>query len=63
MFYNISEEMKALRIILFIGGLAMMVWGATDYFSGIPEVASQGIPKSLIGLLAVFAAIFTKNSR
>lgn len=60
-----SEEikMKALRIILMLGGTALIIWGMTDYFGASFDQTDQALPKMFLGFLAILGSIFTKNRR
>lgn len=60
-----SEEikMKALRIILMLGGAALIIWGVVDYFGNFIDQTDQAIPKIILGSLAILGSIFTKNRR
>jgi hypothetical protein len=60
-----SEEikMKALRILLMLGGSALVVWGVVDYFGAFIDQTDQAAPKVILGLLAILGSIFTKNRR
>ncbi|MFT5103340.1 MAG: hypothetical protein ACI86C_000993 [Candidatus Latescibacterota bacterium] len=55
--------MKALRIILMLGGAALIIWGVVDYFGNFIDQTDQAIPKIILGSLAILGSIFTKNRR
>ena len=55
--------MKALRIILMLGGSALVIWGLVDYFETVIDQTDQAVPKVVLGFLAILGSIFTKNRR
>ncbi|MEL6812623.1 MAG: hypothetical protein AAFP76_14940 [Bacteroidota bacterium] len=55
--------MKILRLVLILGGLALVGWGVTDYFSDVPETNEQALPKIILGILGALAAILAQRRR
>jgi len=53
--------MKALRVVLFLAGLSLIVWGEMDYVRNIPSETNQAFPKIILGLLAVLASRLAKR--
>ncbi|MCH9660856.1 MAG: hypothetical protein K0U54_08080 [Bacteroidetes bacterium] len=55
--------MKILRFVLLLTGLALVIWGVSDYFSEVPETVAQGLPKLLLGAMGFLAALLSKSRR
>jgi uncharacterized membrane protein HdeD (DUF308 family) len=53
--------MRALRVILLLGGLGLIAWGIWDYFSVIPEDNDQSLPKVILGILGIAASWLAKR--
>ena len=56
-------KMKALRIILMLGGSALVIWGLVDYFETVVGETDQAVPKVILGFLAILGSIFTRSRR
>ena len=55
--------MKALRIILMLGGSALVIWGLVAYFETSIDQTDQATPKIILGFLAILGSIFTRGRR
>lgn len=56
--------MKVLRLVLILGGLALVVWGVLDYINaGTNDDTSDALPKILLGILGGLASLLAKSRR
>ncbi len=54
--------MKLLRLVLMLGGLALVAWGVVDYFDDDPE-NPQALAKIILGITGFLAALLAKSRR